>query len=291
MKDQAGSVVRVAKPLKAWLQRFAILALIGAAFALMLLGKADSLLLERARSAVVDAVAPILDAASKPVATVKTVIQGAQELAELRAENAELRARNERLMHWQMVARRLEVENDSLRGLLRLNPDPLETAITARVVADPGGAFVRSVLVNAGERDGLRRGQAALTGMGLAGRVAQVGKRSARILLITDMNSRVPVIIGAHRERALLAGDNSDQPRIEFLRPRVVVFPGDRVMTSGQGGVLPPGLPVGEVVSVGETGVKVKPFVDTHRLEFLRVLDYQMPGLLRSEDGTPLGGG
>ena len=280
MKDQAGSAARLARPIRAWLQRFALLSLIGAAFALMLLGKADGVLLERARSAVVDAVAPVLGAASKPVETVKTVIQGAQELAELRAENNELRARNERLMHWQMVARRLEVENDSLRGILRLIPDPLETAVTARVVGDPGGAFVRSVLVNAGARDGLQRGQAALTGMGLAGRVAQVGQHSSRILLITDMNSRVPVMVGVHRERALLAGDNSDRPRIEFLRPRVVVLPGDQVMTSGHGGVLPAGLPIGTVHSVGESGVKVEPYVDTHRLEFLRILDYEMPGLL-----------
>ena len=287
MKDQAGSVVGLARPLRAWAQRFALLSLIAAAFGLMLLGKADSLLIERARSTVVDAVAPILDAASKPGATVKTMVQGAQELAALRAENAELRARNERLMHWQIVARRLEAENASLRDLLTLIPDPLESAVTARVVADPGGAFVRSVLVNAGSRDGLRRGQAAMTGQGLVGRAAQVGLRSSRILLITDMNSRVPVIIGARRERAMLVGDNTDQPRIDFLRPRVQVNPGDRVMTSGHGGVLPPGLPVGKVASVGEAGIKVEPFADTHRLEFLRVVDYEMPGLLGSAQGSP----
>ena len=287
MKDQAGSVVGLARPLRAWAQRFALLSLIAAAFGLMLLGKADSLLIERARSTVVDAVAPILDAASKPVATVKTMVQGAQELAALRAENAELRARNERLMHWQIVARRLEAENASLRDLLTLIPDPLETAVTARVVADPGGAFVRSVLVNAGSRDGLRRGQAAMTGQGLVGRAAQVGLRSSRILLITDMNSRVPVIIGARRERAMLVGDNTDQPRIDFLRPRIQVNPGDRVMTSGHGGVLPPGLPVGKVASVGEAGIKVEPFADTHRLEFLRVVSYEMPGLLGSAQGSP----
>ena len=286
MKDQAGSVVGLARPLRAWAQRFALLSLIAAAFGLMLLGKADSLLIERARSTVVDAVAPILDAASKPVATVKTMVQGAQELAALRAENAELRARNERLMHWQIVARRLEAENASLRDLLTLIPDPLESAVTARVVADPGGAFVRSVLVNAGSRDGLRRGQAAMTGQGLVGRAAQVGLRSSRILLITDMNSRVPVIIGARRERAMLVGDNTDQPRIDFLRPRVQVNPGDRVMTSGHGGVLPPGLPVGKVASAGEAGIKVEPFADTHRLEFLRVVDYEMPGLLGSAQGS-----
>ena len=78
----------------------------------------------------------------------------------------------------------------------------------------------------------------------------------------------------------------SDQPRFDFLRPRVVVLPGDRVLTSGHGGVLPAGLPIGEVVSAGETGVKVEPYVDTHRLEFLRILDYEMPGLL-----TPVQGG
>lgn len=280
MKDRAFSVLRLARPLRAWLQRFAFLSLAGAAVGLMLLAKTDSAALDRARMALVDAVAPILDAASRPIATVRETVEGAKELAALRAENADLRSRNERLMHWQMVARRLEAENQGLRDLMQMVPDALETSVTARVVADAGGPFVRSLVVNAGERDGLRRGQAALTGVGLVGRVANVGLRSARVLLITDMNSRIPVVVGPQRERAVLAGNNGERPRIEFLRPRVQVSPGDRVVTSGHGGVLPPELPVGEVTAVEKTAIEVQPFVDMHRLELLRIVDHEMPGLL-----------
>ncbi len=280
MKDRTFSVLRLARPLRAWLQRFAFLSLAGAAIGLMLLARTDSAVLDSARMAVVDAVAPILDLASRPIATVRDTIQGAKEMAALKADNAELQARNQRLMHWQMAARRLEAENLALRELLQLVPDGPETSVTARVVTDAGGPFVRSLVVNAGERDGLRRGQAALTGVGMVGRVANVGLRSARVLLITDMNSRVPVVVGPQRERAVLAGNNSDRPRIEFLRPRVQVNPGDRVVTSGHGGVLPPGLPVGQVETVEKTAIEVEPFVDLHRLEFLRIVDHEMPGLL-----------
>ena len=280
MKDRTFSVLRLARPLRAWLQRFAFLSLAGAAIGLMLLARTDSALLDSARMAVVDAVAPILDLASRPIATVRDTIQGAKEMAALKADNAELQARNQRLMHWQMAARRLEAENQALRNLLQRVPDGPETSVTARVVTDAGGPFVRSLVVNAGERDGLRRGQAALTGVGMVGRVANVGLRSARVLLVTDMNSRVPVVVGPQRERAVLAGNNSDRPRIEFLRPRVRVNPGDRVVTSGHGGVLPPGLPVGRVESVEKTAIEVQPFVDLHRLEFLRIADHEMPGLL-----------
>jgi len=270
----------LATPLKAWAQRFAFFALILAAFGLMLLGKADSLLLDRARSAVVDAVTPILDAASRPVATINQLVAEAEGLAALRAENLELKGRNERLLHWQGVALRLEAENKALRELLQLAPEPYQTTITGRVVGDQGGAFVRAVVINAGAREGVKRGQAALTGSGLAGRVTQVGQRSARVLLVTDINSRIPVFVGAGRERAVMAGDNSPQPSLLYLGPRVTVEPGDRVVTSGDGGVIPPGLPVGVVAAVTDGIVKVQPYVDINRSEFLRIIDYEMPGLL-----------
>lgn len=287
MKHRAGSVQHLATPFKAWAQRFALLALVGAAFALMLLGKTDTLLVERARTAVTDAVAPILDAASKPVATVNDVFEQARELAALHEQNAALRARNERLMHWQTVARTLEAENAALRDMLHLVPDPSRRFVTARVIGDQGGAFVRSVLVNAGEQDGVERGQAALSGEGLAGRVAHVGTRSARVLLVTDMNSRIPVLVGGLRHRAVLAGDNTRQPSLLYIGPRVKIGVGDRVVTSGHGGVLPPGLPVGVVAEIGEAAIRIQPFVDWHHLEFLRIVDHEMPGLLLPAANQP----
>ncbi|MFQ5773465.1 MAG: rod shape-determining protein MreC [Kiloniellaceae bacterium] len=286
MKKPAGSVSHVTTPIRAWLQRFAFLLLVTSAFGLMLLGKADTVLVERARMAFVDAAAPLLDLASRPLGTVTDLIQQVRELAALREENAALRRENERLKNWQAVARRLEAENAAFRKLVHSVPEPGLRFVTARVIGDSGGAFARSVLVNAGTRDGVAKGQAAITSSGLAGRVAEVGVRSARVLLVTDINSRIPVLVGEGRDRAILAGDNSGRPKLLYLAPGTEVRPGDRVVTSGHGGVFPPGLPVGVVAQAGETGLRVRPFVDWAHMEYLRLADYELPGTLLSVDSA-----
>ena len=285
MKKPTGPVSHITTPIKAWAHRFAFLFLVVAAFGLMLLGKADTVLVERARSAITDAVAPVLELVARPVASLSAVIESVGELADLRAQNAALTRENERLRNWQVVAQRLEAENEALRQTTYMVPDSGLRFVTARVIGDPGGAFARSVLVNAGRRDGVEKGQAAITSDGLAGRVAQVGVRSARILLLTDINSRIPVLVGSGRERAILAGDNTKQPRLRYLLPSAVIQPGDRVVTSGHGGVFPPGLPVGVVTEASESAMSVQPFVDWAHMEILRLADYELPRTLLPADG------
>lgn len=286
MTRSTSIVLRLAQPVKAWIQRSALLLLVTAAVALMLLGRTQSALVEQARLVVTDAVAPILDFASRPISGTVDALENLQSLMALAKENANLRQANRRLRSWQAVAYRLEAENGALRELLRMAPDPQSRYVTARVVADNGGAFVRSVLVNAGARDGVIQGQAAVTGEGLAGRVAQVGERSARVLLITDINSRIPVMLADSRERAVLAGNNTDRPMLLYLGPRSRVAAGDRILTSGDGGVFPAGLPVGVVVPSDDNAVRVQPFVDWDRMEYLRLIDFELSGLLLSAGGA-----
>jgi rod shape-determining protein MreC len=284
LTNRAGSVLRLATPLKAWAQRFAVLLLIGTAFALMMLSRAEIAAVDRLRTQVTDAVAPILTVASQPVESANHALESARELAKLSEINAALREENERLTVWHHRARQLETENAALRKLLHFVPEPRRRFVAARVIADVGGPFVRSVLVAAGTRDGVAKGHAALSGDGLAGRVAEVGQRAARVLLITDLNSRVPVLVGDRRDRAMLAGDNTSQPKLLYLPRDVSIKPGDRVMTSGHGGVLPEGLAVGIVAAVDDKGVRVRPYVDWGHLDHLRLVDYELPGLLRSLD-------
>jgi len=287
----SGSVSRLTTPIKAWAQRFAFLFLVVGAFSLMLIGKADTVLVERIRTVVGDAAAPILEFIARPIDTISNTVAGIGELTELRARNAALERDNERLWHWQTLARRLEAENGALRSLSNMVPDPRLRLITARVVGDQGGAFARSVLVNAGSRDGIAKGQAALTPEGVAGRVTEVGRRSSRVLLVTDINSRIPVLVGAARDRAILAGDNTSQPRLLYLAAGIETRPGDRVVTSGHGGVFPPGLPIGVVTQASETALRVQPFVDWAHMEFLRLANYELPSLLLSPEGDRLSGG
>lgn len=272
--------MRYAAPLRAGAQRIVFVLLLLSAVGLILLGKADALLVERLRTTVTDAFAPILGVLARPVVTVDHAIAAIGELVRVRAENERLREENARLRQWEQVARELEAQNKALRGALNFVPHDDRHSVAGRVIADSSGAFVRSLLVDAGTRDGVAKGQAVVVGEGLIGRVAEVGDVSSRVLLITDLNSRIPVTVESTRDHAILAGDNSDEPRLLYLPPSVALSPGERVVTSGDGGVFPPGLPIGVIASVGEGGVRVQPFANWGRIEYVRVIDYGLKGIL-----------
>ena len=270
-------MVRVAA-LRALAHRFSFAFLLMGAFALMMLGKVDAVVVDSVRGRINDAVAPILDAFARPAATVSETVREIDSLARLHEENLRLRAENEELQRFQEAAYRLEAENLSLRMLLNYRPEQLHRFITARVIANDNGAFVRSLGVNLGHDNGIRDGQAAVGSRGLVGRVVQTGERSARLLLITDLNARIPVVLEQSRQRAVLGGDNTDLPMLLHLPPDSGVAVGDRVVTSGDGDMFPPGLLVGMVESIDEGGtVRIRPAENIGRLEYVRIMDFR-PG-------------
>ena len=158
MSKRSGNALGLATPIRAWAQRSAFVFFFALAIVLLILGRTDSPAVERVRTAVNDAIAPILELATSPVATVSDTIVSTRELLEVRTENAALRKENERLLQWRAAAQRLEDENRLLRDLTQLTIEPRTRYITARVIGDQGGAFVRSVLVSAGARDGVEKG-------------------------------------------------------------------------------------------------------------------------------------
>ncbi len=278
------SVYRLAQPIRGLAQRFAYISMVAAAVGLMILGKVDVILMDSIRAHVTDTVAPILDALSRPAESIARAVDHVRQLSALRQENTLLRESQARLLQWQTAALRLEAENKNLRDLLNYVPGPEPSFITARVIADTGGAFAHSLILNAGVRDGVAKGQAAMTGDGLVGRVAGAGSRSARILLITDLNSRIPVLVGTKRTRAILAGNNSDRPRLIHLPSGETVSAGDRIVTSGHGGAFPFGLPLGVVTSVSDGGIRVEPYVERNRLEYVRLLDFGLGAIPRAPE-------
>ncbi|MBF0093095.1 MAG: rod shape-determining protein MreC [Alphaproteobacteria bacterium] len=288
MKQPVGQLPRVGA-FRSLFQRFAFLALMVTATALLLFGQADTKIAERMRSSVADALSPMFDVLSRPTSFISDVAQSFRNLVGVHAENVTLREENRRLRHWQAAALQLEAENSSLRSLLNFVPGPQASYISARVVAETDGPFVRSVLINAGKRDHVRKGQAVVTGRGVVGRVDEVGLRSARILLLTDINSRIPVIIEPSRTRAILVGNNEQKLRLIYLMGGGPISVGDRIITAEDARAFPPDLPVGVVSSVGESGVQVAPFVDNADLEYVRLIDYGLDGILdlKSETGAP----
>ncbi|MGB0694278.1 MAG: rod shape-determining protein MreC [Rhodospirillaceae bacterium] len=288
MKQQAGPSARFSS-LRFFLQKFAFVVLVAASFGLMMLGKADTVLVERIRVQITDAVAPVLGLLSEPAKSVAAVFDNFRELTAIREENARLLTENTRLLRWQAVARQLESENEALRGLLNYVPDPQPSFISAKVVADAGGTFARSLLVMAGTQNNVVKGQAVISGDGLVGLIAETGRTASRVLLLNDINSRVPVLIEGSGVKAILMGDNGDRPQLRFMRNKVALVPGDRIVTSGDARVFPEGVPIGVVASVDEkNGIRVQLFVEQERLEVVRLVDFRTDGIL-SEPTTLTG--
>ena len=253
----------------------------------MLLGKADALLAERARTTLFDALVPIYAVAAEPLGALRAVAADAAGLWDLRSENARLRDENERLRRWQSVALALDSENQRLKASLAWVPDPDASFITARVVADAGGIYARAVLLGVGPNHGIRKGEIALDERGLVGRITEVGSRTARVLLITDLNSRIPVILETSRARAILVGTNGPRPRLLYWPEGVIPKEGERVVTSAEANAFPANLPIGLVRFSSGNVPEVEPAAMLQQLEIVRIFDYGLGGIPAPESPAP----
>ncbi len=260
------------------IHRFSFVFFLSLSLGLLVVGHGQPKMAEGVRTHVMDSLAPILDALSRPMAVATNVMQHVKDYVNLQRENERLRAENAQLLQWQNVAVALENENKGLRALLNYKTESNLAYISARVIADTGGPFVRSLVVTAGKVDGVREGMAAMTGEGLIGRVTEAGNWSSRILLMTDMNSRIPVTVAESGDHAILAGDNESTPKLLYLPQDTNVKSGDRVLTSGHGGIFPPNLPVGVVSRASSGAYEMTPAADLGRINQVRLVDFNLVG-------------
>ncbi|MEO0401802.1 MAG: rod shape-determining protein MreC [Pseudomonadota bacterium] len=265
-KDRAQ--VDYAGPLRRLVLAVLVLALAG----VFLLWRIDSPRVERFRAQVTDAIVPNMDWAMAPVTGTINLVRDFQSYRRIAEQNTELRRELRQMQAWKEAALQLEQENARLLDLNNVRLDPRLTYITGVVLADSGSPFRQSVLLNVGARDGIVEGWATMDGIGLVGRISGVAQNTARVILATDASSRIPAIIQPSGQKAIVAGDNSAAPPIDFLENRELVRPGDRVVTSGDGGVFPPGLLMGQVAADPGGRLRVRLAADYERLEFLRVL-------------------
>jgi rod shape-determining protein MreC len=273
-------VIRSSAQLRATIQRLTLPLLVLLTAAIVIVGKADQTMFDSLRVSLTDDAAPVLDALSRPLDAATSGVDRLRGVVTMYQDNLRLQQENERLLQWQQAALKLSADNRELRLLLKAVPENAISYVTARVIASSGGGYVRSVIVNAGSMQGLARGQAAVSGEGLIGRLTEVGSRAARVLLITDLNSRIPVVLDGSRAKAVLAGDNSERPLLVFATDPDTIKIGDRIVTSGEGGVFPPGLPVGLVAAIDPGGVRIEPFAQLSQLGYVLVVDYGLSNSL-----------
>lgn len=248
----------------------AVLAL--ALLAVFLFWRIDSPRAEMMRTAMIDRIVPRFEWAVAPVTKVTQMVAGFQSYARIYEQNQELRRELQRMSAWREAAVQLEQKNSKLMAQNNVRIDPALTSVTGVVMVDSGSAFRQSVLLNVGAQDGIIEGWATMDGLGLVGRISGVGNRTSRVVLLTDPSSRLPVTVQPTGERALLTGDNTPLPLLEFVEQADNVRPGDRVVTSGDGGVFPAGVLVGQVAQGSDGRLRLRMAADYERLEFLRVL-------------------
>lgn len=273
-KSSHKKVFVTAASLRLWSDRFAPIFFIVASFFLMLLTGLNSQFQTQMRVIASDVLSPTLSALSLPLEKAAMSVEAIASFSNMAQQNATLKEENERLKKWYQMAVSLKVENERLASMLNLTKEPGRSYITTRVITDPSAPFYQTSLVPAGRDYGVKTGHAAISNEGLVGRVTDVGQNSSRILLATDISSRIPIFVGESKTRAILAGNNTEMPELDHF-PRGVEFKvGDRIITSGQGGIFAPGVPVGVIEKIEDLKISVRLFTNLHQLDYVQIVDF-----------------
>ena len=257
-----------------------------AAVALLAISKSQGELSQGLRGYADDLTASAMQVVAGPAAEGKRWIDGVGTFFSVYEENQRLRDENAKLRLAQSEVGELQRKVERYEQLLKVPTEAPVSGVAGRVIADMSGPFLRTILVNAGSEQGVLKGQAVVDDRGLLGRIVGTGRKSSRVLLLSDLNSRIPVIVEGANLKAILAGDNSDRPTLEYLPPGSRLVAGARVLTTADGGALPPGIVVGVVVK-GQAAPRVELFTSERRADFVRVLKYQAPVDVDDEPEAP----
>ena len=259
--------MRAAQP-----RRFLHLIIILLGFALIFVGKADMLAVRTVQTGFSALFAPLFNVVATPVRAVETMFEGMRTVASLREETVRLRAENERLKRWQRRSEILESENRQLRTVLGAVIPADRQAVTARAIAAPGSSFSHTMMITHGTDKRIHRGDPVVTADGLVGYIIEASKRHSWVLMLSDVNSRIPILLSTSSWPGLAIGQNSDMLSLSFLPLEAVPKENELVLTSGHGEILPPGLPVGRVIKEVGREYYIQPVVDLRKVSFVSIL-------------------
>ena len=275
------------KPLKAWWQKTFFAVGIVACILFMIMDRGEVNYVKEIRINLTDVVLPITQTIFHPINSISNFVDDFKNLSQAREVVKVLEAQVRELQEELIVTQGLMIQNRRLREQTNFVAFPDTKIITGRVVTHSGGPFLKSMLINIGEDDGARLGQAVVSEYGLVGVIVEVTSSFARVLQITDINSQIPVVTENTRDPAIIKGDNSRFLKLKFVPNGALLAVGDRIVTSGHGGLLPPDIPIGHIAEIDGTSVLVSSLVDWDRLDYIRVLDYRFADDLSQHLNNP----
>ena len=164
----------------------------------------------------------------------------------------------------------LELENSQLRQLIDEQVSSSSNLVSARVILDEQSPYLNSFVINIGSNKNVKNGMAVLDGKNFIGRIVDVNFFSSRVLLISDLNSKIPVLSEPSATHAILSGHGDDSPTLEYLPENHSIKDGDKIFTSGKEGIFSPGTPIGEA-KIENDVVEVLLFSDLNQITFINV--------------------
>lgn len=269
--------------LRIFLRKFALTVLFVISLVLMLMSKNNSSLLDVVSSGGTAVSAPVFSILVWPAKVISGGYEYLNHLWHVSEDNQRLRAENESLHKLQDRYKSLEIENKLLSDLLNYVSLPKVGYISAHLVAEENNAFSQAIVAYIGDEK-VNKGDVVLADNSVVGRIDKKMHHYAKIILLTDISSQIPVIIENTRIRGVLKGDNTINPKLVFTPLDAEIAVGDRIVTSGVSGVFPAGLPVGYVASIVKNEIKVKLFASLNKLEYVKIVNYNIGGLL--EEGA-----
>lgn len=221
---------------------------------------------------ILDVLTPVMEVVVAPLDMVRNSGKSIQSYLFVHSKNTQLEKENKKLRIQVVNLYQAQQENKKLKELLHFVKDIKYEYISAKVVGNASGPFARSALINIGEDDAAMKGQAVIMDGGLVGRIIEVGSHSSRVLLLTDINSKISVMSLHSRERSILSGNNTENPKLIYLPKESKIADGEVIVTSGDGNLLPGGLMVGKAHKLTDGSYEIIPFISWHNLEYVSVL-------------------
>jgi rod shape-determining protein MreC len=269
-RDDFGIAIRSAFLDKGTKQKFSLFILVALSILLIFIETIESKPINFFRSFIKDAIYRGSVVTATPGKALGNLNNFFSEHVDLYKNYDLLKKENEKLKNNKNKSEFLELENSQLRVLINEQISSNKNLISARVMLDKQSPYLNSFVINMGNNKGIKNGMAVMNGNNFIGRIVDVNYFSSRVLLISDFNSKIPVLIEPSANHAILGGHGNKKPTLEYLPENHKVQNGDKVYTSGKGGVFPPGMPIGEV-KIQDNIIKVFPFSDLDQITFVSI--------------------
>ena len=269
-REDVGIVIRSAFLKRGTQQRFSLFALTILSIVLIFLETLEFKPLNSIRSFVKDIVYRGALIATYPLKSFSSFYQFMENHINLYSNYKELITENKELKNNISKSDFLELENSQLRKLIDEQVASPSNLVSARVMLDKQSPYLNSFVINIGSNKNIKNGMAVLDGKNFIGRTVDVNFFSSRVLLVSDLNSKIPVLSEPSGNHAILSGHGTSEPTLEYLSENHTIQDGDKVYTSGKGGIFTPGIAVGKV-KINKKKIKVLLFSDLSQITFVNI--------------------